>query len=117
MIACCGINCIECEAFAATKDDDDLQRAEVARRWSEQFDTELKPEEINCEGCQSSGNILFSHCRVCEIRNCCRDKGLENCAYCDDYGCEKIKILFSMVPEAKNRLDTIRASLQIPANT
>ena len=117
MIACCGIDCLECEAYLATRFDDNEKRIKVAEQWSKQFKADIKPADINCESCLSNNGIIFSHCRVCEIRNCCREKSIDNCAYCDEYGCEKTKILFSMVPEAKSRLDTIRASLQIPANT
>lgn len=116
MLACCGIDCLECEAYLATKYDDNEKRAQVAEQWSKQFKADIKPSDINCEGCLSKNGIIFSHCKVCEIRNCCQVKKIENCAYCDDFGCKKTEMLFSMVPDAKNRLDKLRAGLQIPAD-
>jgi hypothetical protein len=34
-----------------------------------------------------------------------------NCAYCDDYGCEKITGFFNFAPDAKARLEEIRQTL------
>ncbi len=111
MIACCGINCLECGAYLATKNNDEEQRKEVAELWSKQFNADIKPTDINCESCHSDSGNIFSHCRVCEIRSCCNEKEIDNCAHCADYYCEKIKMLFEMLPDAKQRLDEIRAGL------
>ena len=111
IIAFCGITCHECGAFLATRDDNDEKRAEVAQLWSKEFKADLKPEDINCEGCLSDGENLFNHTKTCEIRKCGREKGVVNCAHCSDYTCEKIEKFFEMVPDAKKRLDGIRAKL------
>ena len=111
MIAFCGITCHECGAFLATRDDDDEKRAEVAQLWSKEFKADIKPEDINCESCLSDGENLFSHTKTCEIRKCGKEKGVVNCAHCSDYTCEKLEKFFEMVPDAKKRLDGIRAKL------
>jgi hypothetical protein len=108
MIAYCGITCTECPALLATQKDDDAERAKVAKMWSEQFKVDLKPEDINCNGCLSDSEQLFSHCQVCEIRKCGGEKQVVNCAYCDDYGCDKLTAFLKMVPEAKSTLEEIR---------
>jgi hypothetical protein len=36
------------------------------------------------------------------------EKGLKNCAYCDDYVCEKLTMFFEMAPEAKTTLAEIK---------
>jgi hypothetical protein len=64
MIAVCGIECHQCPAFLATRENDDLKRKEVAEMWSKDFKAEIKPEDINCEGCTSGKERLFSHCQV-----------------------------------------------------
>ncbi len=51
MIAFCGIVCTECPAFLATQKDDDNKRKKVAEMWSKQFKSEIKPVDINCDGC------------------------------------------------------------------
>jgi hypothetical protein len=111
MIAFCGINCQECGAFLATRDNDDEKRAEVAKLWSKEFKSDIKPEDINCDGCLSEGGNLFNYSKTCEIRKCGKEKGVVNCAHCSDYACEKLVKFFEMVPDAKTRLDAIKAKL------
>ncbi len=109
MIAYCGLGCHECDALIATKNDDDEKRADVAKVWSKMFKATIKPEHINCDGCLSEGGRLFGHCKVCEIRNCGMEKEVENCAHCNDYPCNKLDFIFENAPEAKKRLEEIRA--------
>ncbi|PIP12705.1 MAG: hypothetical protein COT45_00565 [bacterium (Candidatus Stahlbacteria) CG08_land_8_20_14_0_20_40_26] len=110
-IAYCGIICSECPAFLATQKNDDNERKKVAEMWSKQFNAEFKPEDINCDGCLSESERLFNYCRVCEIRKCGQEKGVKNCAYCDDYACETLNKFIDNVPEAKTTLEEIRKSL------
>ncbi|MCP4680713.1 MAG: DUF3795 domain-containing protein [Desulfobacterales bacterium] len=110
MIAFCGIKCYECGGFLATKNNDDAKRAEVAQLWSKLYNADIKPNDINCDGCLSEGENVFSHCNVCEIRKCGKEKGVSNCAYCDEYACEKLNELFAMLPEAKESLDLLRSN-------
>lgn len=111
MIAICGLSCPECGAFIATKDDNDEKRAEVAQQWSKEYGTDVKQEDINCEGCLSDGENVFNYSKVCEIRKCGREKEIVNCAHCSDYTCEKLDKFFQMVPDCKKRLDEIHAGL------
>ena len=90
MIAFCGLTCHECPALLATKTNDDGKRAEVAQLWSEQFKADIKPEHINCDGCLVVGKKLYKYCATCEVRTCGFKKKVENCAYCDEYPCEKL---------------------------
>ncbi len=108
MISFCGLLCNECGAFIATRDDDDEKRAEVAEQWSNGCNADIKPEDINCDGCLSGSERLFNHCKVCVIRKCGKEKSIANCAYCDEYACEKLEKIFQMVPDTKKQLDEIR---------
>jgi hypothetical protein len=36
--------------------------------------------------------------------------GVANCAYCSDYGCEKLERFFGFAPQARATLDEIRRS-------
>ena len=107
----CGLICSECGAFIATQNNDDEKRAEVARLWSQQYKVEMKPSDINCDGCISDSDIHIGHCGVCEIRKCGKPKGILNCAYCEDYPCEKLEDFFKLVPDAGKHLDGIRNGL------
>jgi hypothetical protein len=107
MIAFCGLDCYVCRAFLATKENNNQKRAEVAQEWSKLFKVEIKPEDINCEGCRSEGRLV-NYCKVCEIRKCGKEKNLKNCGYCDKYPCPKLGFIFGNTPDAKNRLDKIK---------
>jgi len=111
IIAFCGINCAECLAFIAHKNDDNQLRVKTAEQWSKEFKTEMKPEDINCVGCTPLEGPHIGHCGVCEIRKCGLEKGVATCAHCDDYACEKLAKFFEMVPAAKATLDEIRKNL------
>jgi len=111
MIGFCGIVCSECLGFLATQKDDNDERRKVAELWSKQFNVDVKPEDVNCDGCLSESGRLIGHCKVCEIRKCGQDKRLKNCAYCDEYACEKLNKFFETAPDAKTNLEDIRNNL------
>ena len=111
MVAFCGIVCTDCKAFIATREDDDAKRRDVAEAWSKAFAKEIKPEEINCDGCLTRDGRHIGYCSICEIRKCGMEKGVKNCAYCIDYKCEKLIKFFEQAPEAKKTLEEIRRQL------
>ena len=110
MIAYCGIVCTECPAYIATQKDDDNEREKVAQEWSKE-EFKVSPADINCDGCLQDEGKLFNWCMECSVRKCSRERGFQNCAYCDDYVCEKLKKIFDMAPEARNTLEGIRKNL------
>ncbi len=111
MMGYCGEVCTDCGAFIATKNDDGALRQETAALWTKLYKHDFKPEDINCEGCLSAGERVFIHCNHCEIRKCGVEKGVVNCAYCDDYACDKLDQFFRVVPQNKTRLEEIRKGL------
>ena len=111
MISYCGLNCTECPAFLATQNDDDDIRKKTAEQWSKQYNCEMKPEDINCDGCVSASDRHIGHWEECEMRKCGQEKNVKNCAYCDDFACEKLNEFFKAVPDAKTNLKEIKKSL------
>lgn len=111
MIAYCGLNCYECDAFLATRENDDDLRVEVARLWSKQFQMRLQPSDINCDGCQSRTGRTVPHCKNCEIRACAIKNNITNCAHCDQYLCETLHQFIKTIPKARQRLDEIRKTI------
>src|SRR4030067_270869 len=109
MIAFCGINCAKCPTFLATKANDDTKRIKTAKQWSLKYEKhkDLKPEEINCDGCLTENGNLFKTCRVCPVRACGIERQVTNCAYCEEYPCQKLEGTFNIVPESKKKLDEI----------
>jgi len=108
IIAYCGLVCTECPAYIATQENDDAKRKNVADMWSKQYKMQVKTEDINCDGCNVAGKRLLGYCSVCEIRKCGQNHGVANCAYCVEYGCEKLNKFFAMAPHAKASLEEIR---------
>lgn len=108
MIAFCGLDCKSCKAFIATEEDDDTKRKAVAEEWSKAFGHELSLEEINCNGCQNREGRHIDYCSICEIRKCGIAKGVENCALCIDYSCEKLRKFHEQAPDAKRNLEEIQ---------
>lgn len=109
MIAYCGLNCSNCEAYIATQEDDAAKREETARKWSELYKADIMAEQINCQGCKSD-NVRFSHCNVCDIRQCCISMGVDNCANCEDYICDKLSAFIKLAPQAGEALEAIRTA-------
>ncbi|UCD05185.1 MAG: DUF3795 domain-containing protein [candidate division WOR-3 bacterium] len=112
MIAYCGLVCTGCPAFIATQNNSEEERQRVVEKWSsEQYPLEAK--DINCDGCLSSGGRLLKFCHECEVRACGFERGVENCAHCDDFACSKLEKLYSMIDgtEARERLDNIKRNI------
>jgi hypothetical protein len=119
MIAYCGLNCVTCRIYLATREIDLKKQREmrdgIARYIREHFDSEIRVEDItDCDGCTIKEGRLFSGCQKCQVRKCAMEKGVKNCAYCSEYPCEKLSKLFgsgSVEADAKKRLDAIKSSL------
>lgn len=107
LIAYCGLDCSICPAYIAKKNNDDILRQKTAHEWSKMFNIDIKPEDVNCDGCAIAGKHIVYCETLCEMRKCAISKKINNCAYCEDYPCETLKKFFEQVPEAKERLDKI----------
>jgi hypothetical protein len=109
MIAFCGIVCDDCRALIATQTNDTELKKEVAKAWSTEKDT-LKLEDIDCDGCLTTGQTLFKFCRTCEVRRCGYEKGVENCAYCGEFPCPTLTGFWQRfgITEAREILEGIR---------
>jgi len=105
----CGMDCSACPAYVATQNNDDDARAKVAALWSKMFKADIKPSDINCDGCLSGSDRLFAHCRKCEIRLCGIEKKLGFCAECGSYSCARLDGLLAMLPKtARENLESLR---------
>lgn len=112
IIAYCGLICTDCLAYIATQADDDKQRKEVAEKWTKEYKQDLKPEDIDCDGCITVKGKVASYTVICLIRKCGKENGVINCAYCSDYSCDKTDEFFKMVPACKVTLDSIKKGLK-----
>jgi hypothetical protein len=89
-VAFCGLNCWECLARQATAKDDWFARRELAAEWTTP-DYPVMAEDINCEGCHSTGERIFIFCRECELRRCGITHGVGTCVECSEYPCAIIE--------------------------
>ncbi|MGQ9705747.1 MAG: DUF3795 domain-containing protein [bacterium] len=112
IVSYCGIMCSQCPAYIATQKNDDNMRQEMAEKWSKMYDAEIKPEYVNCDGCSSESDLRIDYTNECAIRLCGIEKGVSNCACCDDYACDKLKPIFDSYPTSKSTLDEIRNNMR-----
>ena len=111
LIAACGLDCGKCEAYIATQTDDQAAQLEILSRWRVDYNAPGMPAEaVICDGCMK-GNRHGGYCAECEVRTCCLERGLENCAYCADFACQKLEGFFQMASEVHTNLEAIRQGL------
>jgi hypothetical protein len=107
LIAYCGIDCATCPAYIATQANDVKKLTSLAQEW---FEGATDHTIVICDGCKSDERIM-KWCSECPTRASAIERGVENCAYCDDYGCEKLLKVFEMSADAKANLERIRATM------
>ena len=104
LISYCGINCAECGAYLALKNDDQALREKTAAEWKVAHNFDFTPEMINCTSCKGTG-VQVGHCSQCEIRKCAMEKDVVNCGACADFEtCKTINDFLAQVPSLKENL-------------
>ncbi len=111
MIAYCGLDCLQCEAYKATQAHDEAAKDLIASKWQKAFNSpDITAAFVTCEGCLNDKGHLGGHCLECEIHACGISHGVANCGRCAElHQCDKIAGFFSMAPEAKAVLEIIHA--------
>ena len=107
MLSYCGIDCSVCPAYIATQAMDIEKLTTLAGQW---FDGAVDYAIVLCDGCKGQNRIM-KWCSECPTRACAVEHHVENCAYCGDYGCQKLLKVFEMSDEPRKNLERIRASL------
>lgn len=105
LIACCGLDCEKCDAYIATKNNDDALREKTAKLWSEMNNAPITAKMINCDGCRTDG-VKTPYCgTMCEIRKCAVKNGFDTCAGCPDMNnCETVGEILKTAPDAAENL-------------
>jgi hypothetical protein len=110
LIAACGLDCAQCDAYIATQANDMAALAAVAVKWTTEYNAPgLSADNVQCDGCMTEGRKV-GHCSECQIRMCALERGVANCAVCPDYACDKLAGFLAAVPQAKVNLEAIRAT-------
>ncbi len=104
-IAYCGLDCEKCEAYIATKNNDNALREKVAKLWSELNNVTITPDMINCDGCRENGRKTPFCESLCRIRQCGLEKKYNTCGDCAQLeSCEKVGMIIKNNAEALNNL-------------
>ena len=85
----CGYRCDLCLAYLTNVVKDD-RRQELSDGWFRIYGFRIEPQAIVCEGCVSSESPDLID-KNCPVRPCVVSRGIENCAYCHEFVCEKHK--------------------------
>lgn len=105
MIGCCGLDCEKCDAYIATKNNDDALREKTAKLWSELNHATILPEHINCTGCRADGIKTFYCENLCAVRKCALQKGVGSCGDCKKKEkCPTLGVITANNPDALKNL-------------
>ncbi|MBN1845770.1 MAG: DUF3795 domain-containing protein [Sedimentisphaerales bacterium] len=100
----CGIRCDLCPVFETNlTGPDDRQRISAAFKTYYEFD--VPAEQIQpCPGCQA---VTEPPDKDCPEWHCAREKGVETCAHCDEFICEKCRPRMDAMDEFLKTHDSI----------
>ena len=105
MIGYCGLDCEKCDAYIATKNNDDALREKTAKLWSELNHATILPEHINCTGCRADGIKTFYCENLCAVRKCALQKGFATCGDCPEMEkCPTLGVITANNPDALKNL-------------
>lgn len=89
ILSCCGMRCDLCLAFEPNLTAHPENHRLLSDGWHQYFGFRIQPEDIFCAGCRMSENTTLD--TDCPVRPCVIERGLEHCALCEDYICEKLR--------------------------
>ncbi len=88
-IGYCGYDCGSC----AARSDDPAVRQRLVDGWRRYFGHQhYTAENVRCDGCRADGRLADKSCKA---RPCAVERGVESCALCDDFPCDKVRPLFA----------------------
>lgn len=84
MVGYCGYGCPLC----APRSDDTAGRHRLMDGWRRILGYEhYTTEKVHCDGRLSDGSLAEQPCKTLP---CAIERGVKNCAYCEDFVCEKV---------------------------
>jgi hypothetical protein len=99
----CGYRCDLCLAYRPNVEGDGANQQKLSDGWFKYFGFRLPPEQIVCDGCMAADPKLIDD--SCPVRPCVMEKGLDNCAQCDQYACERLKERLVVYEDVRKRID------------
>ena len=96
----CGFRCDLC----AVSGDDLAAKQMIIDGWKKFFGMEgFTVEQAQCGGCFEGTGLA----EKCPVRICADEKGVENCAHCDAFMCEKLEPYMGSKEEFMERFDNV----------
>jgi hypothetical protein len=89
ILSLCGMRCDLCLAYQPNLDAHPENAQLISDGWETYFGFRIPPEDIHCDGCFTTGNATLDS--GCDVHPCVIERGLENCAGCEAYVCEKLE--------------------------
>jgi hypothetical protein len=83
LAAPCGLYCGVCSVYIAHRDNNGKFKEKLSAVYG------VGADDIRCEGCLSDNPFVY--CKVCSIKSCTQEKGLEGCHQCNDFPCKAIE--------------------------
>lgn len=105
MIGYCGLDCEKCDAYLATKNNDQALCEKTAKLWAELNNAPILSEHINCEGCRLNGAKTVFCDSLCEIRKCALNRDVTTCGNCSELEiCPTVRVILENNPSAMENL-------------
>lgn len=89
IISKCGYRCDICLAYKPNLEKHPENRQILSDGWHKYFGFRIQPKDIYCDGCHSNEGRQIDG--SCPVRPCVMEHGVENCANCEDFICEKLQ--------------------------
>ena len=87
MIGYCGYSCHLC----AARSEDAAVRQKMVDGWRKIFGHEnYTAENVRCDGCRADGRRADKECKA---HPCATERGVDSCALCGDFACDKVRHL------------------------
>ena len=87
ILTLCGYRCDLCQFYNKNLENQ-KDKERVSQDFKRIFGHDVKPEDVECVGCKNEGRHGDPNCPV---RPCVLEKGVENCAHCSEFVCDKLK--------------------------
>ncbi len=97
----CGYRCDLCLAYKPNIAKNPSNQQKLSDGWFKYFGFRIAPADICCDGCMADDPKLID--QSCPVRPCVIARGLDNCAQCEHYVCEKLTQRLVVYEEVKDR--------------
>jgi hypothetical protein len=108
IVARCGYRCDLCMAYRPNVEANPANPQTLSDGWFKYFGFRLLPEQIICDGCMAESLERID--QECPVRPCATVRGLDNCAHCEEYVCDRLRERLVVYEEVRQR-----AGGEIPA--